>query len=150
MNKYIVKFFKGRAATKVEKVTDDVSSVYIVDADNEEQAKRKARNKRTPIKKIDEQEYLKYDGANMVMKSNPLKDYDGNIIQNGVLKHVGRNETILVKYRIDDLVPFYIDHNGKKHKLTQEIAKCYRQHLVLWVIKHHIRGAFFTCSEYIL
>lgn len=131
MNKYIVKFFKGRAATKVEKLTDDVSSVYIVDADNEEQAKRKARNKRTPIKKIDEQEYLKYDGANMVMTRKPLKDYDGNIIQNGVLKHVGRNETILVKYRTDDLVPFYIDHNGRKHKLTQEIAKCYRQHLVL-------------------
>ena len=126
-----MKFFKGRAETKVEKVTDDVSSVYIVDADNEEQAKRKAANKRVPRRKIEENEYLKYDGANMVMTSKPLKDYDGNVIQTGVLKHIGRNETILVKYRIDDLVPFYIDHNGKKHKLTQEIAKCYRQHLVL-------------------
>lgn len=126
-----MKFFKGRAATKVEKLTDDVSSVYIVDADNEEQAKRKARNKRTPIKKINEQEYLKYDGANMVMTTKPLKDYDGNVIQTGVLKHVGRNETILVKYRLEDKAPIYIDHNGKKHKLTQEIAKCYRQHLVL-------------------
>lgn len=131
MNKYIVKFVKGRAATKVEKVTDDVSSVYIVDADNEEQAKRKAANKRVPRRKIEENEYLKHDGATVVMTGKPLKDYDGNVIQTGVLKHIGRNETILVKYRIDDLVPFYIDHNGKKHKLTQEIAKCYRQHLVL-------------------
>lgn len=126
-----MKFFKGLAATKVEKLTDDVSSVYIVDADNEEQAKRKAANKRVPRRKIEENEYLKYDGANMVMTRKPLKDYDGNVIQNGVLKHVGRNETILVKYRTDDLVPLYIDHNGRKHKLTQEIAKCYRQHLVL-------------------
>lgn len=113
----------------VEKLSDDVSSVFTVDADNEEQAKRKAAAKRVPRRKI-ENEYINFNRDKATVDRKPLKDYDGNIIQHGVLKHVGRNETILAD-RLKEETPIYIDHNGRRHKLTQEIAKHYRQHLVL-------------------